>query len=63
MQPLWFRHGGTSTPTIGWMCHSSELEPHTHDDNCGTLKNIMRSRLVSVGDPMVRNFTHEMANC
>ena len=24
--------------------------------------NIMRNGLVSVGDPMLRNFTHEMAN-
>ena len=66
MQPLWFRYGGTSTPAIGWMCHSSELEPHMHDDSCRTLKNIlkiMHSRLVAVGDAMVRNFTHETANC
>jgi uncharacterized protein YcsI (UPF0317 family) len=43
-------------------CRSSKLQPHPHDDEGRTLKNIMRNRLVSVGDPMCRNFAHLTAN-
>src|ERR1700751_2452264 len=43
-------------------CRSLKLQPHPHDDDSRILKNIMRNRLVSVGDPMFRNFAHLTAN-